>query len=665
LDVNNLFIDGMGDRRRVGISQTGNLSQAMKRRMLTFSVVSFLGLSLINHPSAHGQAINLLIDPGTNNDSAVLELVTAIKTVRASGIPGTINLFSNGFYTLTEPDNWEYGPNGLPQISGKITINGQGATIQRATNAPKFRFLYISGGLSYETNTGVGLAAGSLTLNNLTLTGGLAKGGDAAGQAGGGAGMGGAIFNQGTLAMTAVNLIANTAMGGLGGLAHSGGGGGGGIGSDGDTDGNGGGFGGPFLGVGGSGSAGNTNGAGGGGGGFRPYDNSSETLGGGFGGLGAADYYYGGNGDGGGGGWWDADGTSYAGLAGGNFGYGGNGRSIYMSTSCGGGGGVGGGGGHFGFNGSDGGGGFGGGGGGDGQNAGIGGFGGGGGSGGGGGDSVFAGGYGFTTDGGGGGGGAMGGAIFNHRGLLTLTNCMITANTAHGSDAPGSGGLGYDSLAGGSGYGGGLFNLNGTVILDNCTVSSNIVDRGYFFSSGSWVSMTGGVTSDADGGALYNLAFGNKIEDGTVSIATVTMINTVLTNSIANPLLIPDWPATITNAVIPSDLVNNEVDGNQANIATVIFSTNSPALVHIDLGQAKSITAATYSQAALLSVPSLTSDPIFQFKVIGVPGYHYVVQASTNLADWVSLQTNICPFVFEESNLTNCPARFYRALYQP
>src|SRR5208283_1961845 len=54
----------------------------------------------------------------------------------------------------------------------------------------------------------------------------------------------------------------------------------------------------------------------------------------------------------------------------------------------------------------------------------------------------------------------------------------------------------------GCGYGGGLFNLSGTVILDSCTISSNIVDRGYYHDYGTEVA-----TGDADGGALYNLAF--------------------------------------------------------------------------------------------------------------------------------------------------------------
>jgi hypothetical protein len=679
----------------------------MKRRILPFSVLLFAGLSLINCPSAYGHAISLLIDPACNNERAVSELVTAIKTVRASGVPGKINLFSKGVYTLTQPDNWEYGPNALPQISGDITINGQGATLQRHTNAPKFRFFYVSGGLSYETNTRVGLPAGTLRLNHLTLRGGLAKGGNGASKGGGGGGMGGAIFNQGTLAMTRVSLVGNTAFGGLGGAPGSGGGGGG-IGED-ATNNNGGGFGGPFIGRGGTGGAGAFGGGSGGGGGFRPCDNGSNASapvipwegfpapGGGYGGLGGYGGF-GGHGDGGNGAWGGEEESGVPfGCAGGDFGFGGRGNTnsiIDWSFACGGGGGIGGGGGHLGFASADGAGGFGGGGGGGGEECGAGGFGGGSGSGGsGGGGPGFAGGWGQIPDKGGGGGGGLGGAIFNHRGLLTLTNCTITANAAQGGDSPayvdtGMGPLGL--LAAGSGYGGGIFNLNGTVILDGCTLSSNCCDPGYqllwFWNENEiWAvpadAVNGSARYDfygnkitdgtaggaADGGALYNLAFGNKIEDGTASTATVTLVNTVLTNSSTGPLVVVlgtnDSYVVLTNSFTLNDLVNNEVDGLQTNTATVIFSINSPAVVHIDVAGAESITAATYSQAALLSAAAFSVHPEFQFNVVGVPGYNYVVQASTNLSDWFSLQTNIAPFLFVDQVSPGCPTRFYRAVY--
>jgi len=541
------------------------------------------------------------------------------------------------------------------------------------------------------------LAAGTLSLNNLTLMGGLAKGGNATFLAGGGAGMGGAIFNQGTVALVNVILTGNTAQGGLVLVGAGIEGGGGGIGSDGEAYGNGGGFGGPFTGHGGSGGVADAYG-GGGGGGFGPNDNGTVSNGGGLGMLGGG-YYPGDGGSGGGGEFFDYTGAGEVGSAdGGDFGFGGFGLDDYTRTSdlSGGGGGIGGGGGHGGWNGVDGDGGFGGGGGGGGVFAGGGGFGGGGGDGNGGTGGGFAGGDGQGNGDGGGGGGGLGGAIFNHGGFLTLTNCTIAANTARGGDSDAFySDQGLAGPPGGSGYGGGIFNLNGTVIIESCTVSSNIVDRGYYWFVTSYFNSASNeyfytylqlATSDADGGALYNLAFGNKIEDGTASIATVTLVNTVLTNS-AGPLVAigndtNGEPVAITNIVTQTnpvtlvsygqtntwmlnDLVNNEVDGIQTNTATVIFSTNSPAVVHIDFGRAQSITAATGSQAALLSAPAVTADPIFQFNVIGVPGYHYVVQASTNMTDWVSLQTNVCPFVFEDTNSMNYPARYYRAYYQP
>jgi hypothetical protein len=57
------------------------------------------------------------------------------------------------------------------------------------------------------------LAFGSLTLSDLTLESGLAKGGDAD-LGGGGLGTGGAIFNQGAMSLSRVTLLDNEALGG-------------------------------------------------------------------------------------------------------------------------------------------------------------------------------------------------------------------------------------------------------------------------------------------------------------------------------------------------------------------------------------------------------------------------------------------------------------------
>ncbi len=127
--------------------------------------------------------------------------------------------------TLTSIDNYWYGPNALPPIANDITITGittPGNFTQLIAShtgdptpvtATAFRFFYVSGGFSGEVETfGVPSSpvAGKLTLQNVVLEGGYAKGGDA-GYGGGGAGMGGAIFNHGTLVLQNVSLIGNTA----------------------------------------------------------------------------------------------------------------------------------------------------------------------------------------------------------------------------------------------------------------------------------------------------------------------------------------------------------------------------------------------------------------------------------------------------------------------
>jgi hypothetical protein len=201
----------------------------------------------------------------------------------STSAPPDKTLIDNAFATLENYD-W-YGPNGLPAIDNDITINGNGSVIERGDlwggpPVPAFRLFYVSGGYS-------GLSLGKLTLYDLTLVGGFAKGGDGGPGGGGGLGAGGAVFNQGTLILNRVTLAFNLAVGGNGGIADYdpggyqglGGGGGGGMGSDADSFGNGGGFGlfpsGIFGGLGGPGIIGGCvnggfAGSGGGGGGFAP-----------------------------------------------------------------------------------------------------------------------------------------------------------------------------------------------------------------------------------------------------------------------------------------------------------------------------------------------------------------------------------------------------------
>lgn len=64
--------------------------------------------------------------------------------------------------------------------------------------------------------------------------------------------------------------------------------------------------------------------------------------------------------------------------------------------------------------------------------------------------------------------------------------------------------------------------------------------------------------------------------------------------------------------------------------------------------------------AVLTSVPAGVSGQ-FSFTVSGTAGAQYVIQATTNLVNWTTLQTNTAPFTFVDTDAGNYKQRFYRA----
>lgn len=55
----------------------------------------------------------------------------------------------------------------------------------------------------------------------------------------------------------------------------------------------------------------------------------------------------------------------------------------------------------------------------------------------------------------------------------------------------------------------------------------------------------------------------------------------------------------------------------------------------------------------------------FSFNLAGVPGYQYVIQASSDLVNWLPMQTNTAPFVFTLTNTFSPSQQYFRAAYFP
>jgi len=117
-------------------------------------------------------------------------LINFINLANTAADPDVISL--TGDITLSAINNVTDGSNGLPSITTPITIEGGSYTISGNNT---FRIFHVA-------------AAGTLTLNNVTITGGTSN-------------AGGGIYNDGTLNVTGSTITGNTAIVNGGGIANN------------------------------------------------------------------------------------------------------------------------------------------------------------------------------------------------------------------------------------------------------------------------------------------------------------------------------------------------------------------------------------------------------------------------------------------------------------
>ena len=508
----------------------------------TYGAVNGLVTNFATTGYASTNSLTTLTDGGAGSlRQAILDADAAAGNViiDASGLSGTI--------TLT---------NSLPILTNGMVIRGPGAGSLTVSGSNTWRVFFID------------VPNDAVTISNLTVANGLARGGTGGNAGGGGAGLGGGLFvNQGDVTIGGVVFSGNAAIGGAGGAATqiAGGGGGGGLNANGGNGGNsggqgGGGGGGGYGGMGGNG--GSTGGSAGGGGGgiigngFNGV--SSGGAGGGFlNGSGASGGSPNQNGNpgsfGAGGGGvrvkvnitletrvvqvgrtaaveapariFSPAGGNLSGGAGGDFG-GGGGASGHVGSTGGGGGGFGGGGGGVSV--------------GSGGNAGPGGFGGGGGGSvfpyGQNGGSVAFGGTGgniYIGSGGGGGGAGLGGSVFVRANNAATLN-FLDSTTDAGSVAGGAGGTGLpvtpsdgDHAAGGGGSAGSSFFLLGGASLFTVSQGSQTVAG----SISAWGGAPATVTK-AGVGTLVLTGTSSFPGSATISAGTLEVDGTIVNDMI-------------------------------------------------------------------------------------------------------------------------------------
>jgi uncharacterized repeat protein (TIGR01451 family) len=122
------------------------------------------------------------------------------------------------------------------------------------------------------------------------------------------------------------------------------------------------------------------------------------------------------------------------------------------------------------------------------------------------------------------------------------------------------------------------------------------------------------------------------------------------------------------------NLVTNAGAGLTLNFyATTVGSFTNSAQVYSDTTDPNpddNSGAATLLVSSVVTAPQLTphvsvTSGGFQLSVAGSSGQSVVIQASTNLVNWIPIATNVVPFNFTNLDSTNYPQRFYRALIGP
>jgi hypothetical protein len=174
--------------------------------------------------------------------------------------------------------------------------------------------------------------------------------------------------------------------------------------------------------------------------------------------------------------------------------------------------------------------------------------------------------------------------------------------------------------------------------------------------------------------------------DTNAMAVVIAFINSLSgTPALAPPLLTPSGgtnygPVSIT--VLPPDTnatVYYTLDGSLPSTNSLVYSnaillTNSATVSAnaFESGYINSVAASgsfTILPPIFFSAPGTFSNGVFQLQLSATPNQSYVLEASTNLIQWVPVSTSTpaaSPFYLADPDAPNYPNRFYRVLlWQP
>jgi hypothetical protein len=131
-----------------------------------------------------------------------------------------------------------------------------------------------------------------------------------------------------------------------------------------------------------------------------------------------------------------------------------------------------------------------------------------------------------------------------------------------------------------------------------------------------------------------------------------------------------DIPSATNASLTLSDIATNQTGIYSVTVSDDAgLSTNLAVYVAVYATAAATLAQPAFVKgfyivnvAGVLGLEYALVQDSYSFTVSGVPGYEYVVEASTNLTDWVAVRTNIAPFDFADPDTPQFAQRFYRSL---
>lgn len=141
-----------------------------------------------------------------------------------------------------------------------------------------------------------------------------------------------------------------------------------------------------------------------------------------------------------------------------------------------------------------------------------------------------------------------------------------------------------------------------------------------------------------------------------------------VTVSSSNPALIANPTLTYVSPGSTGTLILKPA-ANQVGTAILTVTVNNGGQSNNIFSQSFTVTvlatanasAAVPISAATLKKATRAVNGYFSFQVAGVDGSRQVIQASSDLVHWSSVQTNTAPFTFTDTNAARYRTRFYRA----